>query len=71
MVQRSSDNSALAGLLYGRPEFQSWLGTPGGPSTERGAMRKQEWTIDVWMYECIVRKNIENKQKEWLMPPNL
>jgi hypothetical protein len=23
------------------------------------------------MNECIVRKNIENKQKEWLMPPNL
>jgi hypothetical protein len=20
--------------------------------------------------ECIVRKNIENKQKKWLMPPN-
>jgi hypothetical protein len=21
------------------------------------------------MNECVVRKNIENKQKEWLMPP--
>jgi hypothetical protein len=23
------------------------------------------------MNECIVQKNLENKQKEWLMPPNL
>jgi hypothetical protein len=23
------------------------------------------------MNECIVRRNKENKQKEWLMPPNL
>jgi hypothetical protein len=42
--------------------------------TERRAMRKQECTLGEWMYEwmyCIVRKNIENKQKEWLIPPNL
>jgi hypothetical protein len=23
------------------------------------------------MNECIVQKNLENKQKDWLMPPNL
>jgi hypothetical protein len=23
------------------------------------------------MNECFVQKNLENKQKEWLMPPNL
>ncbi len=27
--------------------------------------------MDVSMNECIVRKSIENIQKEWLMPPNL
>jgi hypothetical protein len=39
-------------LLYGRPEFESRLGTPGRSSSERRAMRKQGWTL----YEKIMKK---------------
>ncbi len=38
--------------------------TPGRPSTERRAMRKQECTLGEWTYKLIVRKNMENKQNK-------
>jgi hypothetical protein len=35
-------------------------------------MRKKEWTLGKWMYERMYcTKKYRNKQKEWLMPPNL
>ncbi len=49
-MRRSSDSSASA-CCTAWPEFKSRLGTPGRPSTERRAMRKQEWTLGEWMYE--------------------
>ncbi len=60
-------------LAYGRPEFESRLGTPGRLSIlSRELWRNKSGPSAIGcMNECIVRKNVENKQKEWLMPPNL
>jgi hypothetical protein len=45
-------------LLYGRPEFESWLGTLGRPSTER---RVDLLRMDVCMNKCVIfRKQIDN-----------
>ncbi len=38
---------------------------------ENGGRLKSGPSANGCMNECIVRRNIENKQKEWLMPPNL
>ncbi len=62
-MPRGSSGRALAGLLYGRPEFKSRLGIPGSffPLSEQ-ALKKKERSLGecIWMnvlygcdYECI------------------
>jgi hypothetical protein len=66
-----SDSSASACCTAG-PSSNPGSAPRGRPSTERRAMRNKSGpSANECMNECIVRRNKENKQKEWLMPPNL
>ncbi len=70
-VRRGSDSSASACITAG-PSSNPGSAPKGGPVlSEKQWGNKSGPSANGWMNECIVRKNIENKQKEWLMLPNL
>ncbi len=67
-VRRSSDVVLRLAVRQARAEFESLLGTPGMPSTERRAIKKQKWTLGERIYEWMYcTKKYRNKQKEWLI----
>jgi hypothetical protein len=61
--------AAYFGLLYGRPEFESRLGTPQEALYRASAMRRTRAALDEYytvykiLYVCSA--NVKNKQKEW------
>ncbi len=70
-VQRGSDTSASACCTYGKPEFESRLGTPEEALYRAEAMRipREYIFINIVLYVCSI--NVKINQKSGSVPPNL